>query len=164
MKTQTSDILTHETSVFLEGNGESVRMREYKITGKPQNGGVLTSRTKDREEVLRVSAVGREEKCLPWRTAKGGRKRSKQASALGMKEEGQVDMGFTPAGATSSCFCCLVFHVTPCLTKPFTPLHSWWSFSLRTWVCNPLIRERERAAGVWGREWGWAWRKAPQSH
>lgn len=61
------------------------------------------------------------------------RKRSRQAGALGMKEEKQVDMGFTPAGATSFCFCCLLFHVTSCLAKPFTPLHPWWSFSLRTW-------------------------------
>lgn len=39
-----------------------------------------------------------------------------------------------------SCLYFLLFHVSSCLAKPFPPLRSWWSFSLRTgrwWNLQP---------------------------
>lgn len=53
---------------------------------KSQNGGLCAPRTKDREEVLRASAVGRGgEKRKPGR-GEAGRKASRQARAPVMKE------------------------------------------------------------------------------
>lgn len=80
---------------------------EVKTTRKSQNDGVLISRTKDRGEAVRVSAVSRlclsspvpldplppyipgREKCLKEH------KRKQERQHMGMKEEERDDIGFT---------------------------------------------------------------------
>lgn len=91
---------------------------------------MLISRTKDRGEAVKVSAVSRlclsspvpldplppyipgREKCLKEH------KRKQERQHMGMKEEERDDMGFTWARATSSCLHFLLFPRLPCLANP----------------------------------------------
>lgn len=128
---------------------------------------MLTSQTKDREEVVRVPAVSSwsSSSCMLrslttkrvytrrrerlQRTRKGGRKESTQGRAW---DEGKRDaVGSPGAGATSSCLYFLLFHRLSCPAHP-TP------FLIKLLPKGKKIME---LATPMTREWeGWARRKS----